>query len=94
MPKYVAKARSGFFKYKTSLKAMSTLDAFDECARANTRAALYWLDRLYALNNSDFEDVLWKVPDDFISQAAREFAHTMLVINKHRLLSLPAFSRP
>lgn len=91
---YVGKARSGFFSSRTSLKAMSTLDAFSECAKANTRAALYWLDRLYALTDSDFANVLYSIPDDFISQPAREFAHAMLITNRNRLLSLEANRYP
>ena len=85
---YVAKARSGFFENKSSTKAMSTLDAFRECAKANGRAGQYWLDRLYALKDSVFSDILDEVPDDFISSEAREFANAMLRTNRNRLLSL------
>lgn len=86
--RYVAKARSGFFDNKSSKKAMTTMDAFSECAKANVTASHYWLDRLYALKDSDFSDILNQVPDDFISLEAREFANAMLRINKKRLLSL------
>ncbi len=85
---YVEKARSGFFENKSSTKAMSTVDAFRECAKANVRAGQYWLDRLFALNDSDFSDILSAIPDDFISPEAREFASAMLSINRKRLLSL------
>ena len=85
---YVEKARSGFFENKSSTKAMSTVDAFRECAKANVRAGQYWLDRLYAINDADFSDILANIPDDFISSEAREFANAMLRINRNRLLSL------
>ena len=85
---YVAKARSGFFENKSSTKAMSTVDAFRECAKANVGAGQYWLDRLLSLNDSDFSDILDEIPDDFISSEAREFANAMLRINRNRLLSL------
>jgi hypothetical protein len=85
---YVTKARSGFFENKSSTKAMSTLEAFRDCAKANGRAGQYWLDRLYALKNSDFSDILNEIPDDFISPEAREFANAMLDINRNRLLLL------
>jgi hypothetical protein len=85
---YVAKARSGFFENKSSTKAMSTMDAFRECAKANVSAGHYWLERLNALNDSDFSDILNKIPDDFISPEARDFANAMLRINRNRLLSL------
>lgn len=84
---YVAKARSGFFENKSSTKAMGTVDAFRECVKANESAGQYWLDRLYALKDSDFWDILNNIPDDFISPEAREFASAMLRINRNRLLS-------
>lgn len=85
---YVAKARSGFFENKSSTKAMSTMDAFRECAKANPSAAQYWLDRLYAINEADFSAILANIPDDFISSEARDFSNAMLCINRNRLLSL------
>lgn len=85
---YVAKARSGFFENKSSTKAMSTMDAFRECAKANAGAAQYWLDRLDTINEADFSAILAQIPDDFISSAARDFSNAMLCINRNRLLSL------
>lgn len=85
---YVAKARSGFFENKSSTKAMSTLDAFRECAKANENAGQYWLTRLSTVKDADFSDILANIPDDFISSAAREFANAMLRINRNRLLAL------
>lgn len=85
---YVAKARSGFFENKSSTKAMGTLEAFRECAKANVEAGQYWLDRLSVFGDSDFSDILGAIPDDFISPEAREFANAMLRINRNRLLSL------
>lgn len=85
---YVAKARSGFFENKSSTKAMSILDAFRECSKANENAGQYWLARLSAVKDADFSDILENIPDDFISPAAREFANAMLRINRNRLLAL------
>ena len=86
--KYVEKALSGFFENKSSTKAMSTVEAFHDCAKANVRAGQYWLDRLYALKDSDFSDILSSIPGEFISPEARDFANAMLRINRNRLLSL------
>lgn len=85
---YVEKARSGFFENISSKKAMSTLDAFRECAKSNAGAGQYWLDRLAALNDADISDILLSIPDDFISPEARAFANAMLRINRNRLLAL------
>lgn len=88
LEKYVGKARSGFFAYKDSSKAMSALDVYKECIKVDAIAAKYWLDRLYALNLSDFWDILQELPDELISPTAKNFACEMLRINRNRLLSL------
>lgn len=84
---YVAKARSGFYEKQSSKKPMSTIDAFLMCAnKANDGAKSYWLGRLGTLRDSDFSDILNKIPDTFISKEARSFALRMLCINRSRLL--------
>ena len=85
---YVAKARSGFYENQASIKAMGTLEAFHECSKVKPRDGQYWLDRLFALNDSDFWDILKEIPDDFITPEARKFALEMLSMNRKRLLSL------
>jgi len=45
------------------------------------------LERLHGLNNFNFSAILEKIPNDVISSEARDFANTMLSINKNRLLS-------
>jgi hypothetical protein len=67
---------------------MRTLEAFHAGVRANRRAGQYWLDRLSALDVSDFSGILDSTPDDFISSAAREFACEMLRVNRNGLLSM------
>lgn len=85
---YVEKARSGFYENKSSMRAMSTLEAFVECSKVNPGAGQYWLQQLVSINNSQFSDILREIPDDYISSEAREFAGEMLRINRNRLLSL------
>lgn len=85
---YVGKARSGFFEKKSSTRAMSTVDAFLECKKANVSAGQYWLERLSAINDDNFSGILAKIPNDFISSEARKFAKAMLHINRNRLLAL------
>lgn len=85
---YVAKARSGFFENRSSTKAISTLDAFRGCAKANAGAAQYWLGCLETIKEADFSAILAQIPDEFISSDARDFSNAMLCINRNRLLSL------
>ncbi len=87
MEAYVARARSGLYETHTSTRSMTTLDAFMEGAKIDTNAGRYWLGQLAALQPHVFREMLDQIPDDWISSAARDFAFTMLEINRHRLIS-------
>lgn len=85
---YATRATSGLYATHTSKKALSTLDAFTEAARANPSATAYWLECLDGLDSAHFETILKKVPADFITQPARAFAQRLLLANRDRLLAL------
>lgn len=84
---YVARARSGLYETHTSKKAMATLGAFVEGAKLDANAGQYWLGQIAALQPNVFREILDRVPDEWISSAARDFAFAMLEINRHRLMA-------
>lgn len=84
---YVEKARSGLYETVASKKTMLALDAFIECAKTNPQAAKYWTERLASIQPADFSRILSDIPDDWISEPARNFANKMLIINKERILN-------
>lgn len=84
---YVEKARSGLYESSSSKKTMTALAAFVECAKTDLPAARYWITRLEEIQPSDFSGILSKIPDDWISVPARDFASAMLSTNKNRLLT-------
>ena len=45
-----------------------------------------WLDLLGGTTDSAFRDVIDRIPDEFISPVARDFAHRILVVSRNELL--------
>jgi hypothetical protein len=85
---YAARARSGLFETHAQPKPMNTLDAFAGAMRLAPNAGTFWLRQLADVDPSSFAEVLEQIPGDWISVAAVDFAHEMLVINRNRLLEL------
>ncbi len=84
---YAARARSGFFANAEARKTMTTLDAFLAAGRIRQEAAQYWLQVLSKLSANELKAIFRKVPQEFISRPAVEFALGMLEANKARLLN-------
>jgi len=85
---YCGRARSGLYKSLHDKKALSTLDAFESAAKKRPIACQYWLMRLKGITSSDFEEIFVKLPEEFVSLPARQFALKMLDVNRERLLNL------
>ena len=54
--------------------------------RWQPNAVRLWLDRLDAMTGSEFRDVVDRVPDEFMSPVARDFAHRILIVSREELL--------
>lgn len=85
---YATRARSGLYETKSSKQPMSTLAAFVHAMKIAPHAGQFWLNRLAGTDSVMLKVVLDQIPSDWISAAAVNFAHEMLVINRNRLLEL------
>lgn len=72
--------------YDADGRRMRTLDAFLEFARLEHSSAEYWVAQLSRMGEVSFRLFLDRVPADWISEPAREFAVQMLQVNRRRLL--------
>ncbi|TNJ35709.1 HipA domain-containing protein [Arenimonas terrae] len=81
---YARRARSQIFSSDGA--RLTTHDAFRHISAIFPSGAQFWLDRLGTLSEASFRDVLNQVPNDWISETAREFAVQMLVTNRLALL--------
>jgi hypothetical protein len=86
--RYVERARSAFFSTPTSDNPMSTLDVFKEASKVRPEAAKAWLERLSQITDNDVKAIFDQIPNDRISEAARNFAMKMLELNQKRLFQL------
>jgi hypothetical protein len=85
---YVAKACSALYLKSTDAKPLSTLDAFYHLAVKRKRATRAWLDSLENVSFEDCLSIFARIPEDDISDLAKEFALQILESNKNRLLAL------
>ena len=86
MKAYVEKARSAFYGHEPSTKPLSTIDAFLAAARLFPKAALTWLKKLESLPTTEVESIFDELPGDRISSISRQFAESILHLNRYRLL--------
>lgn len=83
---FVKKAKTPFFDKE--MKQMKTREAFSTASRFNKTAALFWLEKLEHITESEIGFVFNETPKSIISELEINFALAMLAENKDRLLNL------
>lgn len=83
---FVQKARSEIFKFKTDKKPLFTVDAFFDSIKKRECAKVHWLTNLEKISKQAVLDIFTHIPDEVITDPAREFAVEMILQNKKRLL--------
>lgn len=85
---FVLKAKSELYRNKTDRDRLTTFEAFRHAVEDvnHTTAKSFWLNKLENLLPSQIEEIFHNVPDDLISQVARDFAIAMVLENRRRLL--------
>lgn len=83
---FVLKARSELFGLETDKKALFTVDAFYTATEKRISAKAYWLSKLKSLRDNKIKDIFSDVPNEVITDTARNFAINMVLENKKRLL--------
>ncbi|MGC0053693.1 hypothetical protein ACNSPG_11585 [Brucella pituitosa] len=84
---YADKARSALYGDPTERRPMSPFDAYASAARHQTSSALTWTKKLRSITPDVFESILERIPDYFITKTAREFAFSILVHNRNKILT-------
>jgi len=86
MRNFVSKAKSELFKSPSDKSRLTTLDAFLLAVERREGAKLHWLSKLEPLTYEAIASLFNRVPDEVITQSAREFGIQMVVENRKRLL--------
>lgn len=82
---FVKRAQTPFFNKD---KMLTTLEAFALCANYEKDIALYWLQKVEALDLEKVRNIFDKIPSNLISNTSIEFAIKVLEENKIRLLEV------
>jgi len=84
------KARGGVFLDDSRLRAPTPLYLAKLVCRSlrswSPSLAGEWLDRLDAVHDGEFRSIIDKIPCEFISETAREFAYEVMVTSRTELL--------
>ncbi|MEA3276546.1 MAG: phosphatidylinositol kinase [Pseudomonadota bacterium] len=85
---YVSKARSAIYGHKDSKKPLPNLELFEQAARKSPAAARIWLTQLERVRDDQCQSLFEELPPEEASSLAREFALTLLSLNRSRMLTL------
>ena len=84
---FVRRARSELFNLKGDKKPLHTVEAFFLSVAKREDAKKFWLNKLIALDDEKILSVFDAIPNDIISNNARQFALEMVLNNKTRILN-------
>lgn len=88
---YVKKARSALYPHTTGdvkVKAFLTTEAFKYAWKIYPVAGNAWRERLANISSASVWDTISQVPEEHMSEAARDFTARLLDLNRDRLLAL------
>lgn len=83
---YADKCQSYFYANIGKKQRIKTFEAFCEAAKLYPQAATLWIDRLETVSSDDLIILFNRMPEERISPIAIEFARSILVHNRERLL--------
>jgi hypothetical protein len=86
--KYIMKARSALYPVdvKHSVKALTTIEAFEQAARQSPEAAQEWKKRLSLINSNQVEEIIYNIPCHLMTDVAKRFTLQILNLNRQRIL--------
>ncbi|RAP58614.1 hypothetical protein BTJ49_04965 [Oleiagrimonas sp. MCCC 1A03011] len=82
---YVRKAKSQL--YDLAKKRLRTLEAFRAFAELEPEAGAHWQERLRRVSEERLREVISEVPEEWITEPARDFAYEMMRINRKLILA-------
>ncbi len=83
---YVTKGRSAIFGSETDTRPLSMIDAFHAASTHNPQASKIWLEKLEGVTIEEIKEVFERLPEERITDTAKEFAIRLLELNRRRLL--------
>lgn len=84
---YTARAKSWFYLQNDKSTRLKVMDAFIVFGSYYPDAYKAWIQRLADVDNDAFESIIWKIPDELMSEVSKQFAFEMIKCNKHTIMS-------
>ncbi len=85
---YIKKGRGAIFLAPDDKKGLNPFELVKVAGNEIPEAFSHWLERMKDVKAEEFDDILYRVPDSFITEPARKFALKMLKINVEKLKQL------
>jgi hypothetical protein len=83
---YAKRAKSAFYKKGKSNSPLTTMEAFNLAQDIRPEAGVYWRNKLEGLQKSKVLNILGRVPGDWMSKDAKQFALEMIAYNRETIL--------
>lgn len=83
---FVRNARSAFYSDVANTKPLGTLEAFLEFASLATETAKIWLARLESIERAEFMGIIGEIPQERMTDQAKEFTLELIANNQRRLV--------
>lgn len=83
---FAIRARSALFESQDDNKPLLTIDAFSSAASKTSKLSEYWLGKLAGVEDDGVAEIIDRLPLEFTSVPARDFAKKLLSCNKERIL--------
>lgn len=83
---YIRRGRGGVFVGDNRPRAPSPLRLAQLIGRWRPDVGRHWIDMLSAVPDEEIRFIINRVPDEFMSETAREFAYQLLITSRSELL--------
>ena len=84
--KFVTRAKSPF--YSDTNRQLKTIEVVEILADRYPRIVCYWIDKIEHISKVSVQNILDRVPDNFMNENSKKFAQQILHENRIRLLEI------
>lgn len=84
---YTARAKSWFYLENDKSTRLKVIDGFIEFGRYYPAAYKAWIRRLVKIENESIRSIIWRIPEELMSETSKQFAFEMIKCNKHTIIS-------
>ncbi|MCK4082063.1 hypothetical protein [Acinetobacter radioresistens] len=84
---YCSRAKSWFYLTNDKASRLKVMSAFIEFGKYYPDAYKAWIRRLIKIEDSKFEQIIYRIPDELMSVTSKKFAFDMIKCNKNTIIN-------